>query len=386
MTHIIIYILFILIILWVLMVWPGHGRRDRMEEYSSWLIAHRGLHDNKGPAPENSMAAYRRAVQAGFGIEMDVRESKDGILFLSHDDNVKRTTGVDRKISDMTQAEVRELKLFGTNEGIPLFKDALEMVKGQVPLVVEIKSENLKRTNALCEQVAFWMDSYEGQACIESFNPLVLWWYRRHHPETLRGQLSDRTFGLTGPMRYIAFPLSCCALNFLTKPDFIAYNVKWAHLARFQFLRFLKAYAMGWTPKSAETVQKHKKDFDTFIFDSFLPNKNEWREEKSAGMADQKKVKTMEKKNIIREHMFVSGQVQAVGFRYRATYIAQDLGVTGWVRNLYDGRVEMELQGTRLQIEKMMDRLDHERYIYIENVERREIPVDPHDSEFKVRY
>lgn len=90
--------------------------------------------------------------------------------------------------------------------------------------------------------------------------------------------------------------------------------------------------------------------------------------------------------NIIRKHLYVSGRVQAVGFRYRATNIAQNLGVTGWVRNLYDERVEMEVQGTPAKLDRMMKELKEQRWIEITDVEEKIIPVDPHESEFKVRY
>ncbi|MCH4038590.1 MAG: acylphosphatase [Eubacteriales bacterium] len=88
----------------------------------------------------------------------------------------------------------------------------------------------------------------------------------------------------------------------------------------------------------------------------------------------------------IRKHLIVSGMVQAVGFRYRATYIAQDLGVTGWVRNMDDGRVEMEIQGPRERLELMMKNLGEQRFIEIDNIDEEIIPVDPHEYEFKVRY
>lgn len=91
-------------------------------------------------------------------------------------------------------------------------------------------------------------------------------------------------------------------------------------------------------------------------------------------------------RNIVRKHMIVSGTVQAVGFRYRATWIAQALGVTGWVRNRYDDRVEMEVQGTPEEIREMMDRLGKERYIHITDIEEKNTAVIPDEYEFKVRY
>ena len=90
--------------------------------------------------------------------------------------------------------------------------------------------------------------------------------------------------------------------------------------------------------------------------------------------------------NIVRKHMIIDGRVQGVGFRYHSTYIAQHVGVTGWVKNLYDGRVEMEAQGTPEQIEEMMSRLGNQRYISITGVESSDIPADPRSVDFRVKY
>ncbi|MDO4620332.1 MAG: acylphosphatase [Lachnospiraceae bacterium] len=91
-------------------------------------------------------------------------------------------------------------------------------------------------------------------------------------------------------------------------------------------------------------------------------------------------------KNIVRKHMLVSGTVTAVGFRYRATYIAQNLGITGWVRNTWDDRVEMEVQGTQQMLTEMLARLNAQPYIEICNVEEELLPVEEKEYEFKVRY
>ena len=86
----------------------------------------------------------------------------------------------------------------------------------------------------------------------------------------------------------------------------------------------------------------------------------------------------------IRKHFWFSGSVQGVGFRYRAYYIAQSLGVTGWVRNSWDDRVEMEVQGTREEISQMLVLLNQQRFICIERVEEERIPLEE-ESGFGVR-
>ena len=77
----------------------------------------------------------------------------------------------------------------------------------------------------------------------------------------------------------------------------------------------------------------------------------------------------------IRRHIFFSGRVQGVGFRYTAVYLARPLGLTGWVKNLWDGRVEMEVQGRPVAIERLLSQLRNQRFIRIEDVEIQEMPV-----------
>ena len=78
----------------------------------------------------------------------------------------------------------------------------------------------------------------------------------------------------------------------------------------------------------------------------------------------------------IREHFYFSGRVQGVGFRYRSYYIAQSMGLTGWVKNLWDDRVEMEVQGTREEIREMVERLSQQSFVEIEGIESKEIPLE----------
>ena len=87
---------------------------------------------------------------------------------------------------------------------------------------------------------------------------------------------------------------------------------------------------------------------------------------------------------MIREHIYFSGMVQGVGFRYRAKYAARDLGMTGWVTNCWDGRVEMEVQGEEENIRRLITALEKGTFIHITRVERREIPTVPDETGFRV--
>ena len=87
---------------------------------------------------------------------------------------------------------------------------------------------------------------------------------------------------------------------------------------------------------------------------------------------------------MVRKHIFFSGNVQGDGFRYRSFYIAQSLGLTGWVENLWDGRVEMEVQGSEASIREMLARVQQQRWINVTDMEITEIPCEE-ERGFKIR-
>lgn len=159
-------ILIVLILLYVFLLIPRLPRRD-MSALTKVDYAHRGLWNAQ--RPENSLSAFRSAVDAGYGIELDVHRTKDGVLVVHHDDNLKRVCGVDRRIAQSTLAEVRACHLSGTDEVVPTFDEVLEAVGGRVPLIVELKVE--QNVDSLCSAVRERMQHYNGLWCMESFDP-----------------------------------------------------------------------------------------------------------------------------------------------------------------------------------------------------------------------
>lgn len=87
----------------------------------------------------------------------------------------------------------------------------------------------------------------------------------------------------------------------------------------------------------------------------------------------------------VRMFMKIYGQVQGVGFRYRANYAANSLGLTGWVKNEWDGTVEMEVQGTESQINQLLTLINQGTYVNIEEIKSRHLPVVEKESGFHVR-
>lgn len=257
-------------ILYMLAVMPRVVNRPDMSFFQKKYFAHRGLHDNGGDAPENSMAAFRRAAEAGYGMELDVHVTRDGVPVIFHDFKLDRICGVNGVIEDYTYEELQGLTLCDSGERIPRLSDLLSMVKGRVPLIVEIKTE--KVNVSCCEVIDKMLRAYKGAYCIESFNPMVLWWFRWHHNEVARGQLASN-FRIDGGYRNIIyFFMTHLLLNFLTKPDFIAYNHVFQEEPGRRICRWLyKNPSVAWTVRSRRELEAMKDAFDVFIFESFVP-------------------------------------------------------------------------------------------------------------------
>lgn len=241
-----------------------------MDLFRKKYFAHRGLHDNAGEAPENSMEAFRRAVEAGYGIELDVHVTKDGIPVIFHDFKLDRMCGVPGELEKHTYAELQRYTLTDSGERIPKLEDFLRMVDGRVPLIVEIKGE--KADVSFCGVIDRMLRGYGGAYCIESFNPMVLWWFRRHHNDVARGQLASN-FRMDGGYRNILyFFMTHLMLNFFTKPDFIAYNHEFREEpGRRICKRLFGRPSAAWTVRSRSELDKLRGEFDVFIFEGFLP-------------------------------------------------------------------------------------------------------------------
>ncbi len=252
------------------------SRRQRLRPFESIAIAHRGLHDNTSDAPENSMAAFKKAVDAGYGIELDVRLTRDGIPVVFHDEDLKRASGGIEKISDLTYEQLKKYKLFSSQETIPLFEDILTMIDGKVPLIIEIKAEY--DVFEICDKVMRKLYCYPGDYCIESFSPFVLKWFRDHEPYVLRGQLSLDFFDPQWEQKkpwLIQFTAKNLMGNVFSRPDFISYDFRCAHNLPLTVSRKLfEAKTAAWTVRSQEDLDFADQYFNIIIFEGFEPKGN----------------------------------------------------------------------------------------------------------------
>lgn len=268
---IVLAVCLLLILLYLFCLAPNTGRRAQMKPFEDVLIAHRGLFDNREAWPENSLPAFRRAVEAGYGIELDVQLTANHQMVVFHDGNLKRMCGVDKMVYECTYEELLGYPLLNSGQRIPLLQDVLEVIGGKVPLIAEVKSEGDWRetTRTLAEM----MKDYPGVYCMESFHPLAVAWYRKHCPGVIRGQLStdySKDSLDTPPLERLV--LTNLLMNWRSRPDFIAYNHKFAGQFSYRLCRRLfPVENVAWTIRSQEELERAKTTFQVFIFDSFRP-------------------------------------------------------------------------------------------------------------------
>lgn len=160
------------------------SRATRLAELFAKPFAHRGLHG--AGVIENSRAAFRVAIQAGHGIELDVQASGDGEAIVFHDYELGRLTDARGKLAELSAARLAAVTLRGESEGLPTLSEVLGLIGGKAPLLIEVKSPG-RRVAALSGAVARALDSYIGPVAVMSFNPGVPRWFARHRPEVLRG-------------------------------------------------------------------------------------------------------------------------------------------------------------------------------------------------------
>ncbi|MGC9420615.1 MAG: glycerophosphodiester phosphodiesterase family protein, partial [Rhodovulum sp.] len=153
-------------------------------------IAHRALHDRAAGRPENSIEAVRAAVAAGYGIEVDIQGSADGVPMVFHDYDLKRLTGETGRIARRNARELTEIRLTGGQTGIPTLEAVLEQVAGRVPLLVEIKDPDGamgREVGRIERAVARAVSGYAGPLAVMSFNPHSVADFAMAAPDVARG-------------------------------------------------------------------------------------------------------------------------------------------------------------------------------------------------------
>lgn len=256
---------------YLLAIRPQTHRKRQTRTLLGWDYAHRGLYNTKNRVYENTLEAFSLAVQNGYGIELDVQLTKDQQLVVMHDFSLFRMCGADRRVDELTLEEISKIPIKGGPSKIPTFQEVLELVAGKTPLIIEIKSE--KRRSDICRKVNEALQSYKGPYCIESFNPFIVYWYAKNRPNVVYGQLSENFMKTKAVGNwYQRFLLTNLMINFLQKPDFIAYSHKDAGNLSLRLCKSLyKCVLVAWTIRSQEEYNKARGLFDIIIFEGFQP-------------------------------------------------------------------------------------------------------------------
>lgn len=245
-------------------------RKIDLGRFIAWDYAHRGLHDIKRGVPENSLPAFSRACEAGYGIEMDIRATRDGHLVVHHDADLKRSCGDIRRVCDTPLKELQALPLFGTQEHVPTLDEALACVNGRAPLIVELKTD--QSDASLAPEAYRRLSLYGGIYCVESFDPVAMSWFKHNAPDVVRGQLASMPplKGMPLKERFRRLMLGYLLVNAISRPDFIAYDYTADANASFRFVAHVfRPMLVGWTVRDADTSKKLRAHYDIQIFESF---------------------------------------------------------------------------------------------------------------------
>ena len=265
-------IILCLVLLWCLLPRPRRGQPG-WDAFAAARFAHRGLHDLDAAAPENSLAAFRRAAERGLGAELDVHLLADGGLAVVHDSSLKRVCGLDREIEDLRREDLAACRLQGTGETIPLLSDVLDIFAGGPPLIIELKvarGNAAALTDAVMDQLRDW----EGTYCLESFHPAALLRLKRRYPQVLRGQLSqDFLRRREGGLPLLArAAMTYLLTSALTRPDFIAY--RWEDRGNVSLRLMRRLYGVheaAWTVRDRDTLLRLEGEGAVCIFEGFIP-------------------------------------------------------------------------------------------------------------------
>lgn len=257
--------------LWLFCIAPAAPRGD-FSALKKYDYAHRGLHEADLSVPENSLAGFRAAVKAGYGIEWDVQLTKDKKVVVHHDRSLKRVCGADVSIGDLTYKQLQQYRLHNTEERIPLFSEALKTVGGRVPLIIELKGYD--DADMLCPLVWEILKDYKGAYCVESFSPEIVAWFRKYHPHVLRGQLMMCFTGREPEInsRMKAFFMRNLWTNVRTRPHFEAYDLNGRQNRSLRTAcDVMKMQEVSWTIRSAEEYKTCKSAGALCIFEFIRP-------------------------------------------------------------------------------------------------------------------
>ncbi|KAF0227047.1 MAG: Glycerophosphoryl diester phosphodiesterase [Erysipelotrichaceae bacterium] len=261
-------LLILVLIIGLIFVLKINSDRARKTPWLKGYFAHRGLYTKDQMISENSMGALKNAIEKGYGIELDVQLSKDKIVYVFHDDDLKRMTGLEGILEDKTSFELDQLQLIGSGERIPRLSSVLDVICGQVPLLVELKTSQRKKESVTT--VIKVMAHYDGRYAYCSFDPIMLGLIRKYAPSQLRGLNMEYALDKKHLSLLTRIVLQFALLNFTNKPDYL--SVDYSHIPFvYKLWHQFGAFGMMWAVPTQSAEEKIKSQCETIIFDGYIP-------------------------------------------------------------------------------------------------------------------
>ena len=232
-----------------------------MNLFENRCIAHRGLHNSR-LIPENSLLAFEKAIEKNYSIEFDITISKDNQIVVFHDEDLYRLCGLKENIEEMNYSFLKELKLYETNEKIPLFKEVLDLVDGQITLMIEIKKH--KNIGILENKLMDLLQNYKGKYLICSFEKDILFWFKKNKPNLKRGLIFE-----SNPKKFEKYNKTLFLYKYYkTKPDFISLDYRLLDSSIYDFCKKKSLQISSWTIRDEENYEKIKAKVDAVIFEN----------------------------------------------------------------------------------------------------------------------
>lgn len=228
-----------------------------MNDFKNLIIAHRGLFNNED-IPENSLSSFKLALDKNIPIELDVRLTKDNVLVVFHDTNLKRLTGLDKSVKEVTYHEINQLKLLDTNQKIPTLKEVLELINGKSLIDIEIKTDN--DIENICKIIMNDLNNYKGNYIIKSFNPKIVRYFMLNYPSIRRGLLIADNYN----NKFYDYLFTSKWILFYCKPNFLAVPKEILHKRKIQNFR-KKLPVLVWTIENKKEFDKNKALADSYI-------------------------------------------------------------------------------------------------------------------------
>ncbi len=239
-----------------------------------WLktdyIAHRGLHTKDQSIAENSMTAFKEAMKYGYSIEFDINLLKDGQVVVFHDHDLNRLFNINKSLDMLNYEDIKDLK-YKNGDHIPLLKEVLDLVDGKTNLLIELKPHG--NVVKLCEKFMEIMDGYHKNYAVFSFHPKVVRYLKKHHPDVVRGQISEFFKDNNKMPKIMKFLMKRMFFNLFTKPDFVSYGIydmpnKYLNKQKKKGITIISYAARS--QKDFDFVKSH---YDNIVFEYFIPKK-----------------------------------------------------------------------------------------------------------------